>query len=242
MFYTGTIAEEPEAFYLINICHDRIGSKCLGAYIKERWVVVAWECAKEADADIAYLVGYSPNLNCTTGLEREINLLVFQSDHAANSDRELVLIRLFKDMEPLSGVKKIEIETGSLQLHEICHCFIYETRGLIELEVDIVNTEVCLGEYRDGRFETEIMICGYIDGTETILSGLTPLVCKEKLVGFVVGHSNSLLKILTVASQMDWIEMVTKFSARRSGSIKQWKLKFLSMVLVWICFRFKYIT
>lgn len=246
LFYASTVAKEPEAFYLINICHQRRGSKCLGAYIRQLWVLLAWHCAQEAENELAYVIGNSPSLNCTLGLGRKINILVFQSEHFADSDRELVLLRIYREMKPITGVKKIDLDVEDVEAGTICNYFLYDDQDdrLKAIEVEIVTPSTCEEEFRDGHFENDIMLCGRLENDPPRLNGeSSPIVCKEKLVGYTVGRSlNNILQILTVKSRKDWIDVVTNLESPRSCGRKiQINCLFLMLTfLICIDFRCEY--
>lgn len=215
------LLSQPEAVhykYLINVCHRKFGHLCLGSYIDQYWILIPSECAwNPYEEDYIRLMADNPTLDCVHGQYRKPYAIFLPSRLFLDKFHRIALIEINDPFVMGSEmINMTEVNTTSKFCSMYIYSFDYEIEDFALKPVDVVLTdyEPCKDFFMYGVDSVrDIMVCGIVSTEVSViemvdLKGISPVVCGDLLEGFVVASNHSVVVILRVAYQRDWIKYI----------------------------------
>lgn len=204
--------------FIINVCHKIYGHVCCGSYIRRNWVLITYECSWDRrDQKFIELVAENPNLDCVHGQSRQPKKLYLPRRKYLDTNHRIALVTF---TEPFvmgtASVALIPIHE-TVTNHDACVMYEYyyddvlSDFALKSHGIRFWHVSHCRDFFPyDYKYATKGISCAetmdQFSLPETVaLRGLSPVVCDNKLKGYVIAANRTTLVVMTIEFQYDWI-------------------------------------
>ncbi|KAK9710476.1 Trypsin [Popillia japonica] len=223
--YVPELQAKPYNTFIINVCHLRLGHRCLGCYIRQSWVLTLYECAWTAKQfkHVRLLAG-NPTLDCYGGQYRSA-VAVYLHPKTSLSSQRTGLIRLDEPFRMERGVSMVNVGKPSSP-YDTCTIYKFSEDNIQEQELYAIPvyrtaTENCDSLFNYSYFiSKELMACAFsekkLSFMETVkFAGISPVICYGRLRGFVIAANGTTVGVLSTYYDAEWIDSIIRSNKYR---------------------------
>lgn len=228
--------------YIINVCHVRLGHRCIGCYIRQTFVLTSRGCAWTSSRfRNIRLVADNPTLNCLEGQYRKAIAIYFEPITEEHWYHGSALVKLEFPFIRSTHVGLIHV-THPTAYYRKCSVFkcdndvAYASFRIRSILADIVDISECNSLIEYSYFiRKETVMCARskerLTYAETVkFAGISPLICENSVKGFVIAANGTILCVHRLREDVAWIEMISRIGLMNDSN----KIR-CRIVIVFIC-------